>query len=258
MRPLGILTDASAYFPQPRFDGRETVTILPLGTRDNTVLRARFATVLAHMLTTYSHVLIIFHGRAISPLAQIAQDYVERNRLNARVIVTDSRTFSLGLGLLVQHAAGKVISSPHPDIRDLALHIRRHAEEMYTLLSIPNFDYLAAQNMLDPSQKVIARILNFVPVFSMERNRLTLHEKIRSPRQIFNLFQDFLLEFAQIDSLGYFSPETISPAQTRSFRLFLKQHFPQAKIHPLAAPLSLQQDFGAGASGLIVVERRLT
>lgn len=257
MRPLGILTDASAYFIQPEFPGRDLISILPLdGVLDSEKTASTFLIVLQKLLQRYQNLLVVLHTAALSPLARLAQECVERENLAARVQIVDSGTFSLGLGLLVQHAAQKAAQDEPPKLDELALHIRRHTEEIYTLTAIPDFSFLEKRGMLRPSQALVAQVLNFTPVFNMENDQLVLMEKARNPRHLLTAMQDFLLEFSEVAYLALLPGGMASTNQMRIFRTFVRDEYPQTRFVTTSMPAFFQKSFGKQACGLIVVEKK--
>lgn len=254
MQKLGILTDAAAHFATVDFPGADRVQVLPLNTlRDPGTTTELFRETLQRMLQRFQHVLVILHSGALSPLVSIGQACVLHDHLSARVRVVDSGTFSLGLGLLVQHAAREAVQ-PEVDVDEVAIHIRRHAGQIYSLIAIDDFPYLVRRGLLGAAQARIAPWLGFTPVFTLEKGELMLFDKARSLRNLFNIFTEFMQEFEQVVEVAYVYAEDTSLSYIQSLQESAAECASDVRFHRVKLSEEVAQIAPAGAHGLLIIE----
>ncbi len=258
MYPLGILTDASAYFPDPYFPGRELVVQVPLTILNQPpdILEETLASILHAQLQRFQHLLLIFHASALSPLPQVARQCIQRDHLEARVILVDSGSFSLGLGLLVQQAASHARNAPE-NYEEIARHLRHYRQNIYTLVTVPDFNIFLRQKLLSPAQVTIARMLHFTPIYSLERGDLTLIDKIRTNRHLLHTYEEFLSEFERLDYIGYVHTGKVASNIINPLRAHIHERFPDLKIHLCPLRPVVPSIIPANMQGMIVGEHPL-
>ena len=177
---------------------------------------------------------------------------IDRDNLNARVTLIDSGSFSIGLGLLVQHAARHAAES-EPKPRKLAEHLRGQANNTFTLLTLGSVQALAERNRLTPSQAMLVDMLQFMPVYSLERGELAPFEKVRTWRGLLKVYGDFLEEFQTPTHIGLAYTQKPPAPYLYAMRKLMREVAPGCPLHihplpvlPPAIPPRLQT--------LIVVE----
>ncbi len=257
MQPLGILTDDSVHFPANTFPGNELVHRLPLRNLNQPEpMYRQIAQTLHAMLQRFRHVLVVFHAGVLSPLVELTQECIQHDHLSARVTLVDSGSFSLGLGLLVRHAARHALR-PQESPEEIARHLRHHAQSIYTLVTVPDFEVFLRRGRLTSAQARVARILRFTPVYALERGELTLVDKIRTTRHLMHAYEEFLSEFEQISDIGFvhsgkFPANIVTPLQTMT-----SQMFPETRLHLCRLRPIVPAVIPAGMQGLIIVENPL-
>jgi fatty acid-binding protein DegV len=253
MKPIGILTDISATFRVPSFPGRHLVSILSLDAINHPKqMRGRIRQVLNYLLHQYQHLLILSHAYTLSPMAGLYRDVIQCDHLAARVTLIDSGSFSIGLGLLVEHAARHALE-PDAAPQHIAQHLRASSRRTFTLLAVESFDLLVHRDRLRPSQAILAEMLQFVPIYTLEQGELALFDKARNQRTFLQACESFLEEFAEIAHIGLVYTSQHPPASLLTIRKLVHEIAPQSHVHTHHLP-AIPPSIPDNLQSLIVVE----
>ena len=168
------------------------------------------------------------------------------------VQVIDSQTVGAGLGMLVQAAA--VAAAQGLSIAEIERKIRVAIPHIYVLFCIPELMYLAAAGQMDRSQAMVGEILSMLPVFTLEEGRLVPSEKVRTPRHLFEAFQDFMAEFERPAHIALVHGSNHNSLRIRPLRQYLQELFPQTPFSEHALQPQLTALFGPQSIGLFVSE----
>ncbi len=176
----------------------------------------------------------------------------EQHRNGATVEVIDSQTTALGLGMLVQLAAGEAFDGA--SLREIDRQLRANIPHVYALICVPELIYLAYSGLMDYAQAVVGEMMGMLPVFAFEEGRLVPMEKVRTPRHLFEAFQDFLGEFETPSQIALLRSAGRGSLRTGPLRQFVKDTFPGTLFseHPVQPHLAAL--LGPHSIGLFVIE----
>lgn len=272
MHQVCILTDNSVQFINPGFMGNELVFTFPFSTRNEVSSLVNDPMIemkdpygiepppvheiqkrILNVHKDHSAVLVITLSSALSRLYNSVEKAVEQIGDLGSIRIIDSRTTSIGMGVLVQMAAG--LAAQGATIQQIEHHLRISIPDIYTLLCLPNLSQLAAANFLSPSQAVVGEMLGVLPIFSLENVSLTSIQKVRTQRHLLETFQEFVDEF--IDP--YYVAIIKKPENSKmlNFREYLSSNHPRTAFgeHVFGDPL--MDLLGPQSVGLIVVEKKI-
>ncbi|KAF0108172.1 MAG: hypothetical protein FD146_1186 [Anaerolineaceae bacterium] len=259
-----ILTDSTAQFTRTDFPGRERIFVLPLdlepaAAQGNGQPRRLVPPVPQAFLRYYGllsgefdAVLTLTLSSHLNPAADSARKAASLYSNHAAVQVIDSQTTSAGLGMLVEAAAGA--ASAGASLAEVEGLVRTAIRRIYMLLCIPELACLERLGLLDHTQALAGEVIGLMPVFTVEEGGLTPMGKARTPRALFESFEEFMDEFTAPDRVALLRGTSQTTLRTRPLREFVQQRFAGASYseHPLNPPLSAL--FGAQAIGLVVME----
>lgn len=283
MGSIVILTDATAQFTLPSFNGRGLVKILPfniqlgatvfesgrnLKPNDmplalNDALHPRLLAPAVEQLRQflshdenghpYDEVLAIFLSASMSPLVELALETQKQLSGRTRLQIIDSQTTSIGLGMLIQAAADAVAKGA--SLADTERLVRSLIPHIYAVLCTPSLAYLHYAGFLDRAQAAVGEMLGLYPLFSFEEGKLTPLEKVRNHRQMLDFFQEFLEEFEHLQHIGFLQ-STVggNPQDGRILRDHAQDCLPRTPFSEHTINLSSAVLFGPNATGLFVVE----
>jgi fatty acid-binding protein DegV len=119
----------------------------------------------------------------------------------------------------------------------------------------PGLSYLYAAGVIDQAQAIVGEMLNFLPVFTLEEERITPLEKVRTYRNAVDLFAEFIEEFENLKHIALIQGTPSPISDTRQLRQLFQELYPRATYseHNLNPPLAIT--FGPRFLGLIAIER---
>lgn len=271
MSRVCILTDSTAQFTQPHFPGRDQVTILPsslqLASQQETTSLAQgrmgpqlvppsvqdFVQCYQGLCQSWDAILVLTISAALSPLMGLALSASRQYGNHAEVEVVDSQTTAVGLGLLVQTAAR--LLEQGANLREVVHHVRVVIPHIYLLFCIPELTYLARAGYLAYSQALVGEMMGMLPVFTLEEGRLTPLEKVRTPRHLFESFQEFINEFEQPEHVALLGGVNQTTLRTRPLRQFVQEAFPKTSFSEHTIHSHLAALLGPQSIGLVVKDR---
>lgn len=231
MNPVCILTDSTAQFTKPLFPGNDLVRVaplkvslnlpvepaengnqwkvssLPVSAREGLEPRLippsteEFIDLFLHLGQIYSDIVAIFLSSSLNQTVANARQASEAVRGQINVQVIDSQTTSIGLGVLVETAAGAAASGA--SVAEIECLVRGAIPHIYTVFSIPGLTYLQQAGLLDPGQALVGEMLGLYPLYTMEEGRLTPLEKVRNLRHLQDYFQEFVDEFDDLIHIAF-------------------------------------------------------
>jgi len=266
-----ILTDRTAQFTRPDFPGHERVFVIPFdfqtATRPDDLSRPRsgsfqrvippspqeFVSFYSHLSREYDSILVLTLSSMLNPTMKHALSASVQSGYHAAVEVVDSQSTAVGLGLLVQVAAEA--ASGGAALKEIVQFVRASIPSIYMLFCIPELTCLAQSGFLDYSQALAGEMLGLLPIFVLEDGRLTPTGKVRTPRHLFESFQEYLSEFEEPEHIALVRGGNHTAVGTRPVRLYVREAFPQTQFseHSLSQPLSVL--FGSQSIGLVVMEK---
>jgi fatty acid-binding protein DegV len=125
---------------------------------------------------------------------------------------------------------------------------------IYILFCIPDLMYLARAGHMDRAQAMVGEIMGMLPIFTLEEGRLVPMEKVRTPRHLFEAFQDFMGEFESPTHIALVHGVNHNALRTRPLRQYMEEFFPETPFseHPIQPHLAAL--FGPQSIGLVVSE----
>ena len=266
-----ILTDSTAQFTQSRFPGHERVHVIPFGLQDverqegqslsgGVITQRRliapssqdFVRVYTRLSHDYESIVVITLSALFNPTMSHALAAAEQYNNGASVEVIDSQTTALGLGMLVQIAAEA--ASEGASLKEIDRRLRVSIPRVYLLLCIPELTYLAQSGHMDYAQALVGEMMGILPIFTFEEGRLVPMEKVRTPRHLFEAFQDFMGEFEAPARIALVNSSGRGSLRTSPLRQFVQETFPETLYseHPIQPHVAAL--FGPRCIGLVILE----
>lgn len=271
MSNVCILTDSTAQFTRSNFSGYERVYVIPFDIQstarqdgkllpDGFIVQKQlfpptpqeFIQFYARLSRAYDSILVLTLSSLLNPTMKHALSASDQFRTGATVEVIDSQTTAIGLGMLVQLAASA--ASEGASLREIDQRLRANIPRVYMLFYIPDLTYLAHSGLMDYAQALVAEMMGMLPIFNFEEGQLVPMEKVRTPRHLFEAFQDFMGEFETPSHIALIRNYVCSSLRTSLLRQFVKDTFPATFFseHPIQPHLATL--LGPRSIGLVVME----
>lgn len=275
-----ILTDSSAQFPHHSFQGQDLVRVIPYDVELSGInypegkevkvanlphsadqklnpklippSEERFTQWFSTLGQEYNELLVVLQASQLSQAYQNALQAAASLQGSISIQVINSQTTSAGLGMLVQIAAEAVNRGAGASEAEHI--VRSQVPHIYSVLCTPGLSYLHRAGIVDRAQAVVGEMLNFLPVYTLEEDRLTPLEKVRSYRTTLDFFVEFLEEFENLRHIALIQSVPPLIQETRTLRQVFQEMYPNTSYseHNLNTALAIL--FGPRLLGLVIVE----
>lgn len=261
-----ILTDSSAHFTTSSFPGQELVRIIPFhvefeknlyphgqglgienlpdSVRDGKypVLQPPSVKAFRNSYTTlskkYQDIITILISSRLSPTYEHARLASASLMAQDTHPLIDSQTTGVGLGWLVQAAAEAAHDGASiTKIRRLVHHL---STKIYTIFCIQSLTYLNKAGYLDSAQANVGEMLDLIPLFTIEKGKLTPIQKARNMRHLGDLLEEFISEFSRLKHIALLKGTLLFDQEARFLRERITNNFPDTVYseHILGTPLA--------------------
>lgn len=280
MSEICILTDSTAQFPVPLFEGRHLVNIIsldvqldgkqyseahglkaadmPISTRRGFAPRVippsvkQFEEMFIQLGKRYSDILCVLHSSQLTKTVAHAYAAAENAQGRARLAVIDSHTISLGLGLIVQTAAEAAVAGTPLD--EIEQQLRNLLPQIYTVFTIQGLSYLLHSGYLSYAQAVTAEYLKVLPIFTMEGGTLTPTQKARNYRHLVDILHEFMWEFSRLKHIAILQGVPSFEQETRALRERIALDFEDTPVSEHTISATLAALIGPRSLGLFVLQ----
>lgn len=277
--PVSILTDSSVQFPNPVFEGRTRVTILPTKWEDapkadtaNDLKAADLPQSLngfkaPNMGTTSIEeyqdnferlgphcdgILAILNSAHFNENTANAQAAAEAMQGSVPIKIVDSNNISLGLGMLVQLAAEA--AEEGLALTELELSIRSLIPRIYTVLCIPGLSYLERRGLVNVTQALVGEHLGMLPVFTLDSGELVHSEKARNKRHLVDILHEFLTEFGELEHISLLQGTPSFEQETRALRERLAEDHADTPISEQIIDAQMASIIGPHSVGVFALQ----
>lgn len=279
MAQVKIVTDSGAHLPDPALITQYGIEVIPLTVHagqqayperinqtDEAFFRkmvqnaksanvetppvSQMQAVFGRLGHVTDNIVCIHTSSALHDIAEVARQAARSYMGRQRIVVLDTLTTSVGVGLIVE-AAARAAAAGEP-LAEVVKIVRGMIPHMYALFFSDSLDYLEAWGRLGAAQTLLGTMLNLKPISTMEDGDLIPVEKVRNyPRAIDKLY-DFTIEFSHIEQLYLVQHEFETEAAQLLERLEVA--FPNHEFPVIGYPPSLAVHIGPKALGIIVYE----
>ena len=179
--------------------------------------------------------------------AEIARDAVRSRRV---VDVVDSRSASLGLGLVVLAAARLAIAGA--SAHEVASHARRLAENVHIMFFVDTLEYLQKGGRIGRARALLGTLLSIRPVLRLEDGEIHPVERVRTRSKGIDRLVAYVEVFPQLDSLAIVHSNSFTDVETLLNRL--EPIYPRERIRVGQYGPVIGTHAGPGGLGVVVSE----
>jgi DegV family protein with EDD domain len=282
MPQVCILTDESAQFDQAGFPGFELVRLIHLApnapalslmtprgqrieapaggaagappeTHPFTPSVEALRQVLLGLSSHFNEVVFLpvsgqIHPRLLLNANKAAESL--HGRLSIKVV--DSQAISVGLGWLVQAAAGAAAAGERSS--EINRLVQNRITHLYTVFCTRSLGHLARLGSLDPAHGVIGELLSLAPVMILENGRLIPTHKARNARHLVDILQEFVDEFYDLQQVVILRGSPLFGGELSQLRERLHLSRPEIPVHEQLLEAPLAGILGTRTLGMILKE----
>jgi len=167
------------------------------------------------------------------------------------IVVMDSLSISLGLGMLVTAAAEAAADGA--ELNDVIQLIRGMIPHVYMVFLVDALRYLEREQRVRPSQAVLGAMLGIKPLLTLEDGNLVTMEKVRTRALGVDKLVEFISEFAAVEQLAI--AQSSFAEDTALLLEGLESLFPDWDVPVFTYGPSLAARLGTGALAVAIHEK---
>ncbi len=243
------LRDGVDITPEPFFQCLEQGGPIP---RTSPPSVQTFEQVYARLHTVTDQILSIHISAQLSQTTRNARRGAESLLGRCNIVVIDSQTTSLGLGILAKAAAEAAQRGAPMD--EVVRLIRGMIPHIYIVFYVDQMDYLERGNRIGKAQAILGTMLNVKPLLFMEDGDIIPLEKVRTHEKAVEKLFEFVAEFSDLKQAAIIQRHTTPTQETKMLLERLEQIFPKVQFPIIQYGPVLASHIGPSAMGVIVYE----
>ena len=281
MPRIHIVTDSTVHFTDPDFLKKYPVTVVPLTIqlgaqtfRDGVDITTpqlfemanhggplplaaaptpeQFAATYESLWKSGDSIISLHVSGKLSTVPHNARVGAEALAGRCKIIVIDSLSASIGLGVLVEAAAQAVARGDALD--EVVRLVRGMVGRLYTVFFIETMEYLAQAGRLSKAQAILGTMLGIKPILTLEEGEIVPMEKVRARPQAIEKIVEFVMEFSDIEHAAILQSGPRPTEDTRQLLEQLALELPGRAWPIITYGPALATLLGPGAMGMIVYE----
>jgi DegV family protein with EDD domain len=178
--------------------------------------------------------------------AQMAADAVRPRR---QVAVVDSRSASLGLGLIVLAAVDAARAGT--DQAGIVALVQRLSENVHILFFVDTLEYLQRGGRIGRARALLGALLNIRPILKLENGEIYPVERVRTRAKAMDRLVEFVEEFPRLDRVAIVHSSS-SAAEAETLRRRLAPLLPSDRLVVGSYGPVIGTHAGPGGLGVVV------
>ncbi len=244
-----VLRDGIDITPEAFFVRLEQGGVIP---RTSPPSVGTFEQVYADLHTRTDEILSIHISGHLSQTLNHAERAAESLLGRCSIMVIDSMTTSLGLGILAKAAAQA--AQEGADLDEVVRLVRGMIPHIYIVLYVDQMDYLERGNRIGRAQAVLGTMLNVKPLLFVEDGDIIPLEKVRTHEKAIEKLFEFVAEFSELEQAAIVQRNPSPTEETKMLLERLEQLFPDMEFPLIQYGPVLASHIGPSAMGVVVYE----
>jgi len=170
----------------------------------------------------------------------------------AEIVVLDSLSSSLGLGILASHAARMAAQGAGLD--EIVRAMRKIIAHLYMVFYTADLESLQRNRYLTASQALLGSLLNIKPILFLEDGRLMALEKVRTHEKAVEKLYEFVAEFSEVKQAAILQRHPTPNQETKMLLTRLETVFSSVAFPIIQYDPVLASHLGPAATGVVVYE----
>jgi DegV family protein with EDD domain len=212
----------------------------------------QFWRIYSHLTRRTDKIISLHSSASLSLVCREAQKAAREFLGRCDIVVMDSETLSLGLGILVQEAA-RLANASIP-LSEIMRQIRGIIRRIYIVLVTDTLDYLEHSQRVSPAQAILGTMLGTKPFLALEEGEIIPIEKVRNRERAIDKLAEFANEFSSIERVAILQSTRYPTQETKMLQERLALIAPGHEFPILLYGPLLASHIGPDGMGLIVYE----
>ena len=214
----------------------------------------QFQRVYTHLARRTDQIISLHSSASLSLVCREAQKAANTFLGRCDIVIMDSETLSLGLGILVQEAAQ--LANTSMPLGEVMRQIRGIIRRIYIVLITNTLDYLEHSQRISPAQAILGTMLGIKPFLALEEGENIPMEKVRSRERAIDKLAEFASEFSNIQQMAILQSTSYPTEETKMLRERLALIAPGHEFPILLYGPLLASHIGPDGMGLMVYEEK--
>jgi DegV family protein with EDD domain len=168
------------------------------------------------------------------------------------IVVLDSQTVSLGLGILVEAAV--CASRQDKSFEEIVRIVRGLIPRIYIVFFSENLEYLRRGGRIGEAQALLGTMLGIKPFLTLEEGEIQPMEKVRTREEALEKVSDFVAEFDAVEQLAIIRGMHERSSEIEFLLEQLHDLFPELEVPIIHYGPVLASHIGPDNLGVIVYE----
>ena len=213
----------------------------------------QFRRVYARLTRRTDRIISLHSSASLSLVCREAQRAAREFLGRCDIVVMDSETLSLGLGIVVQEAAR--LANASVPLTEIMRQVRGIIRRIYIVLITDTLDYLEHSRRISPAQAILGAMLSIKPFLDIEEGEIIPTEKVRSSDRAIDKLAEFAGEFSSIQEMAILQSTLYPTDETKMLQDRLAVIAPGHEIPILLYGPLLASHIGPDGMGLMVYEK---
>ena len=240
----GIDLDAIGYYGLVR-ELDDGVRVVPPTTQ-------AFYQAYVELSQTTNEILSIHPPEALTPAIRYAREAARMLLGRCQIVVLDSQTISLGLGLLVAHAAQA--AKQGQEFEEIMRLVRGLVPRVYVVFFSEDLEYLKRGGRIGEAQALLGTMLGIKPFLTLEGGAIQPMEKVRTREEALEKLVEFVSEFDGLEKLAIIRGMNDRPDEISMLCERFEGIFPELEVPVIHYGPVLSSHIGPDNLGVIVYE----
>jgi DegV family protein with EDD domain len=201
---------------------------------------------------TTTEILSIHPPEALTPAIRYAREAAQMLLGRCQIVVLDSQTISLGLGLLVKNAARAAMQDQ--EFEDILRLVRGLIPRVYVVFFSENLEYLRRGGRIGQAQALLGTMLGIKPFLTLEGGAIQPMEKVRTREEALEKLVEFVSEFDDLEKLSIIRGINDRPGEIALLHERFELLFPDLEVPVIHYGPVLAAHIGPDNLGVIVYE----
>jgi DegV family protein with EDD domain len=215
-----------------------------------------FETLYAKLHKETDQVLSIHISNLLSKTVQTARMGADTLLGRCTIVVVDSMTTSMGLGILVKTAAQA--ANEGADLEEIVRLVRGMMPHIYLVFYVETMDFLERSGRIGKAQAILGTMLNIKPILFMEDGDIIPLEKVKTTEKAIEKLFEFVTEFDNLEQTAIIQRNKQPNKEARNLKERLEQSFPKMNFPVIQYGADLATRIGPNALGVVVYEGMVT
>jgi DegV family protein with EDD domain len=174
--------------------------------------RSTFEEVYSELGKTTDEIISIHVSSKLSQTCAVANAAATPILGRCNIVVVDSLTTSLGLGILATAAAKAAAQGKHLD--EIVRLLRGIIPHIYVVFFVETLDYLERGGYIGRAQSILGSMLGIKPLLIIEEGEIVPLEKVRTRSRAVDKLFEFLVEFSHIEQMAILQKSPVATEET--------------------------------------------